>query len=83
MIEEYTTAWFANFHIQLKALFIIYADFIYIAPKIQMYDKKDDESYTNMYRTRIDYENNDKVLCCYDDINLVKFIKAKAQFTSL
>lgn len=48
-----------------------------------MYDKKDDESYTNMYRTRIDYENNDKVLCCYDDINLVKFIKAKAQFTSL
>ena len=48
-----------------------------------MYDKKDDESYTNMYRTRIDYENNYKVLCCYDDINLVKFIKAKAQFTSL
>ena len=48
-----------------------------------MYDKKDDESYTNMYRTRINYENNDKVLCCYDDINLVKFIKAKAQFTSL
>ena len=48
-----------------------------------MYDKKDDESYTNMYRTHIDYENNYKVLCCYDDINLVKFIKAKAQFTSL
>ena len=47
-----------------------------------MYDKKDDESYTNMYRTHIDYENNYKVLCCYDDINLVKFMNAKAQFTS-
>lgn len=48
-----------------------------------MYDKKDDESYTNMYRTHIDYENIYKVLGCYDDTNLVKFIKAKAQFTSL
>ena len=65
---------FNNFHKQLPAPFVIYADFEAIIKKVQgckqseqMKKDKDKSLYTKAYQTHEDCGYGYKVICCYDD----------------
>ena len=58
---------FTNFHKQLPAPFVIYADFEAITEKIHGCQPNNNKSYTEAYQKHTDCGYGYKVVCCYDD----------------
>ena len=58
---------FKNFHKQLPALFVIYADFEALIQKIDGCQPDDNKAYTEKYQKHVDCGYVYKLICCYDD----------------
>ena len=58
---------FENFHKQLAAPFVIYADFEAITEKVHGCRPDNNESYTEVYQRHTGCSYRYKVVCCYDD----------------
>jgi len=58
---------FQNYHRQLQAPFVIYADFEAITEKVDSCKPNDDDSYTEAYQKHTDCGYGYKVVCAYDD----------------
>lgn len=58
---------FKNFNKQLRAPFVIYADFEAITEKVDSCKPNDNKSYTEAYQKHTDCGFGYKVVCCYDD----------------
>ena len=67
MPEKGSKVKFTNFHKQLPAPFVIYADFEALTEKVQACKPNNDESYTDAYQKHTDCSYGYKVVCCYDD----------------
>ena len=58
---------FRNYHKQIPAPFVIYADFEAITEKIQSCQKSKDKSYTEAYQLHTDCGYGYKLVCYYND----------------
>ena len=58
---------FKNFHKQLPAPFVIYADFEPLTQKIDSYQPDDNKAYTEKYQKHVDCGYAYKLVCCYED----------------
>ena len=59
--------YFKNYHKELAAPFVIYADFEAITEKVHGCQPNNDKSYTESYQKHQDCGYGDKVVCRYDD----------------
>ena len=57
---------FNNFHKQMPAPFVIYADFEAITEKVKGSEPNIDKPYTETYKKHKDFGQGYKVICCYD-----------------
>ena len=67
MPKKGSSVQFKNFHKQLPALFVIYADFKPLTQKIDSCEPDDNKAYTEKYQKHIDCGYAYKLVCCYDD----------------
>ena len=67
MPKKGSSVQFKNFHKQLPALFVIYADFKPLTQKIDSCQPDDKKAYTEKYQKHIDCGYAYKLVCCYDD----------------
>ena len=67
MPEEGSKVHFKNYHKQLMAPFVIYADFESITKKVLTALPSEKNSFTEPYQKHIDCGYGYKVVCCYDD----------------
>ena len=67
MIEIGSSVQFKNFHKQLPAPFVIYADFEALTQKIDSCQPDDNKAYTEKYQKHVDCGYAYKLFCCYDD----------------
>ena len=58
---------FTNFNKQMKAPFVIYADFEAITEPIHGCNQSNQQSFTEAYQKHTDCSYGYKVVCCYDD----------------
>ena len=65
--EDRNTLMFKNYHKQLNAPFVIYADFEAITGKIHTVNPSDEKSYTDAYQKHEGCGYGCKVVCSYDD----------------
>lgn len=70
---------FQNYHKQLQAPFIIYADFESILEKIPGCQPNNTQSFTEKYQEHVDCGYRYKVVCCYGDkySKPVTFVRGK------
>lgn len=67
MNEKGETVKFQNYHKQLQAPFVKYADFEAITEKVSGYTPNNNDSYAEVYLKHNDCSCACKVVCCYDD----------------
>ena len=67
MPEKGSTIKFQNYHKQLQAPFVIYADFEAITEKVSGCTPNNNGSYTEAYQKHKYCSYAYKVVCCYDD----------------
>ena len=67
MPAEGSMVQFQNYHKQMPALFVIYADFEAITEKVSGCQPDGVKSYTDKYQKHTSCSYGYKVVCCYDD----------------